>query len=104
MLPFVDKTILVRLRTLCFSDIIEKKYGKNDSEKCFLFERQEGEEKNCMKNTVLLIAEQYRSTMKVPEKQNSYFMNMHWGVAVTYGNEKYLLNRKLNRSDQFEKV
>ena len=25
MLPFVDKTILVRLRTLCFSDIIEKK-------------------------------------------------------------------------------
>ena len=50
MLPFVDKTILVRLRTLCFSDIIEKKYGKNDSEKCFLFERQEGEEKARMKN------------------------------------------------------
>ena len=21
---------------------------------------------------------QHRSTMKVPEKQNSYFMNMHW--------------------------
>ena len=28
MLPFVDKTILVRLRTLCFSDIIEKNIWK----------------------------------------------------------------------------
>ena len=34
--------------------------------------------RNCMKNTVLLIVEQHRSIMKVPEKQNSYFMNMHW--------------------------
>ena len=65
MLPFVDKTILVRLRTLCFSDIIEKNIWKErerwngnrirniltiDSEKCFLSERQEGEEKAIMKN------------------------------------------------------
>ena len=28
MLPFVDKMILVRLRTLCFSDIIEKNIWK----------------------------------------------------------------------------
>ena len=28
MLPFVDKTILVRLRILCFSDIIEKNIWK----------------------------------------------------------------------------
>ena len=28
MLPFVDKTILVRLRTFCFSDIIEKNIWK----------------------------------------------------------------------------
>lgn len=34
--------------------------------------------RNCMKNTALLIAEQHRSTMKVPEKQNSYFTNMYW--------------------------
>ena len=30
------------------------------------------------KDTVLLIVEQHRSIMKVSEKQNSYFMNMHW--------------------------
>ena len=34
--------------------------------------------RNCMKNTALLVAEQHRSTMKVPEKQNSYFTNMYW--------------------------
>lgn len=34
--------------------------------------------RNCMKNTVLLIAEQHRSIMKVPEKQSSCFMNMRW--------------------------
>ena len=28
MLPFVDKTILIRLRTFCFSDIIEKNIWK----------------------------------------------------------------------------
>ena len=28
MLPFVNKTILVRLRTFCFSDIIEKNIWK----------------------------------------------------------------------------
>lgn len=65
MLPFVDKTILVRLRTLCFSDIIEKNIWKERERwngnrirniltisiwEMLLVRRQEGEEKAIMKN------------------------------------------------------
>ena len=42
MLPFVDKTILIRLRTFCFSDIIEKNIWK-ERERCFYkFIKQQG--------------------------------------------------------------
>ena len=42
MLLFVDKTILVRLRTFCFSDIIEKNIWK-ERERCFYkFIKQQG--------------------------------------------------------------